>query len=142
MPGRVSNVNRSAAKGKGKTETRSKKAVSQQSKAGITFPVGRLSRYMKQGRYAERIGGSAAVFMAGTLEYLVCELLELAGNAAEEHKKKTIAPRHLQLAIRQDEELAKMMAATMIYEGGVMSNINQFLLPAKKGKKAEATQEM
>ena len=109
------------------------------------FGVGRIMRYLKQGRYSDRFGAGGAVFMAGVLEYLCCEVLELAGNAAEEHKKKTIMPRHLQLAIRNDPELNKLMANTMIYNGGVMSNVNEFLFPkktGKKGKKNDATQEM
>ena len=81
--------------------------------------------------------------MAAVLEYIVCEILELAGNAAEEHGRKTIAPRHLQLAVRNDEELAKLMSQTMMSAGGYMSNIHPFLLKGKKGKgKDGETQEM
>ena len=79
------------------------------------------------------------------LEYLTCEILELAGNAADEHKKKTIAPRHIQLAVRNDEELNKVMAMTTIASGGVLPSINSALF--NKGKKdknaaASGTQEM
>lgn len=111
------------------------KAKSDSTKAGLIFPVGRIGRFFKQGRYSERFGRGAAVFAAATLEYLVCEILELAGNAAQEQGKKTIQPRHLQLAVRNDEELAKLMAATMISNGGYMSNIHPFLIQEKKGKK-------
>ena len=54
-----------------------------------------MSRHFKEGRYSERFSKGAAVFMAAVLEYITCEILELAGNAAEEHGRKTIAPRHL-----------------------------------------------
>ena len=131
--------------GKGKV-SRSAAPRTQSSRAGLTFPVGRTSRYLKQGRYSERFGIGGAIFLAAVLEYLSVEILELAGNATHEHKKKTIAPRHLQLAIRNDEELNKLMATTQISDGGVMANVNSFLFPKKAGKKgaksAEATQEM
>jgi histone H3/H4 len=74
-----------------------KKATSRSSKAGLQFPVGRIARYLKKGRYAQRIGAGAPVYLAAVLEYLCAELLELAGNAARDNKKNRIIPRHLQL---------------------------------------------
>ena len=79
--------------------------------------------------------------MAATCDYLCSEILEIAGNICEQHKMKTIKPRHLQLAIRNDEELAKLMANIQISDGGSMPNINDWLFP-KKTKKAGETQEM
>jgi len=56
------------------------KSVSRSVKAGVNFPVGRLQRYIKQGLYARRVGGSAAVYMAAVLEYVVAEILEAASD--------------------------------------------------------------
>ncbi|KAF7316347.1 Histone H2A [Mycena indigotica] len=80
------------------------KAQSRSSKAGLQFPVGRIHRLLKKGNYAQRVGAGAPVYLAAVLEYLAAEILELAGNAARDNKKHRIVPRHLQLAIRNDEE--------------------------------------
>lgn len=84
-------------RGKGKI---TKKAVSRSTKAGLQFPVGRIARYLKKGKYADRMGGGAPVYLSAVLEYLTAEVLELAGNAARDNKKTRIIPRHIQLAIK------------------------------------------
>lgn len=58
----------------------------------------------------------------------------LAGNAARDNKKSRIIPRHLQLAVRNDEELNKLLAGVTIAQGGVLPNIQAVLLPKKSEK--------
>ena len=70
--------------------------------------------------------------MAGVLQYLMSEVLELSGEICLERKNKIIAPKHLQKAIRADEELNKMFATTQISSGGQMSNIHAELFPKSK----------
>merc|ERR550514_2191594 len=120
------------AGGKGKGKASAAKAVSRSARAGLQFPVGRVARHMKAGRYAARIGAGAPVYCAAVLEYLAAEVLELAGNAAKEDKKSRVAPRHIQLAIRHDDEFNKLMGGTTIASGGVLPNIHVALLPVKK----------
>ena len=117
--------------GRGKGGKARAKAKSRSARAGLQFPVGRVHRLLRQGNYAERIGAGAPVYLAAVMEYLAAEILELAGNAARDNKKQRINPRHLQLAIRNDEELNKLLAGVTIAQGGVLPNIQATLLPKK-----------
>lgn len=123
------------AGGKGKSGSKSA-ARSRSSRAGLQFPVGRVHRMLRKGNYAQRVGAGAPVYLAAVLEYLTAEILELAGNAARDNKKSRIIPRHLQLAIRNDEELNKLLGSVTIAQGGVLPNIHSVLMP-KKGKDEE-----
>src|SRR5579871_6358730 len=111
--------------GRGKGGKVKSKAKSRSSRAGLQFPVGRIHRLLRKGNYAERVGAGAPVYLAAVLEYLAAEVLELAGNAARDNKKTRIIPRHLQLAIRNDEELNKLLGHVTIAQGGVLPNIHQ-----------------
>ncbi|KAI5430073.1 hypothetical protein KIW84_034592 [Lathyrus oleraceus] len=115
-----------------------KKAVTRSVRAGLQFPVGRIDRFLKKGRYAQRVGTGALVYLAVILEYLVVEVLELAGNATRDNKKKSISPRNLLLAVRNDVELGKLLAGVTIAHGGVLPNINPVLLP-KRNENAAST---
>mmetsp|Transcript_30509 Transcript_30509/g.54659 ORF Transcript_30509/g.54659 Transcript_30509/m.54659 type:complete len:136 (-) Transcript_30509:208-615(-) len=119
--------------GKGKGRAPGKKATTRSAKAGLQFPVGRVARYLKKGKYATRVGAGAPVYLAAVLEYLTAEVLELAGNAARDNKKNRIVPRHIQLAVRNDEELSKLLGNVTIAAGGVLPNIHSVLLPKKSG---------
>ena len=118
-------------KGKGGRGKKGGKSTSSSAKAGLQFPVGRMRRYLRQGRYAARVGAGAPVYMAAVCEYLCAEILELAGNAARDNKKARIIPRHIQLAVRNDEELNKLLGSVTIASGGVLPNIHATLLPKK-----------
>jgi len=144
------------------------KQTSRSSKAGLSFPVGRIHRLLRKGpsrarprsadspgNYAQRVGAGAPVYLAAVLEYLAAEILELAGNAARDNKKSRIIPRHLQLAVRnvrrrrsslpltlQDEELNRLLGGVVISQGGVLPNIHSELLPSKSSKGGKASQEV
>lgn len=113
----------------GKSDNRSRSV-----RAGLQFPVGRIHRQIREGRYAARVGAGAPVYLAAVLEYLAAEILELAGNAARDNKKIRIVPRHIMLAIRNDEELNKLLHDVTISAAGVLPNIHSVLLPSKSEK--------
>ncbi|XP_009859881.1 histone H2A [Ciona intestinalis] len=136
-----------SGRGKGKTaggksgKPAGVKSKSRSMRAGLQFPVGRVHRMLKKGHYAERVGAGAPVYLASVLEYLTAEILELAGNAARDNKKARIIPRHMQLAIRNDEELNTLLGHVTIAQGGVLPNIQSALLPKQTGQKKIATSQ-
>ena len=122
-----------------------KPSVTKSARCNLTFGVGRCSSMIRRGRYAESIGVGAGIYMAAVLEYITSEIMELAGENCKVEKRQRITPRHIKLAVSNDPELTKMMAETMIAEGGVLPQIHEDLFPKKKGKKnaaAAGTQEM
>mmetsp|Transcript_7489 Transcript_7489/g.15511 ORF Transcript_7489/g.15511 Transcript_7489/m.15511 type:complete len:138 (+) Transcript_7489:186-599(+) len=121
-----------AGRGKGQ------KGVSKSAKAGLQFPVARIGRYLRSLKKTSRVGGGAPVYLAAVLEYLAAEILELAGNAAKDNKRSRIVPRHITLAVKNDEELNRLLGNVTIAGGGVLPNIHAVLLPKKTAKTSSA----
>ena len=72
-------------KAKAKAVARGKtvrKKQTKSSRAGLVFPVSRVYKQLREGKYAERVSLGAPVYCAAVLEYLCAELLEAAGNGA------------------------------------------------------------
>lgn len=109
--------------------------LNRSARAGVLFPVARMHRYLKQSTHHIRIGAGAPVYMAAAIEYLTAEILELAGNAARDNKKGRVTPRHILLAVANDEELHQLLKHVTIAAGGVLPRIHPELLGRKKGGK-------
>ena len=106
------------AKGKAKGKSASKQ-TSRSSKAGLCFPVGRIARMLKTGRYSERVGVGASVYTAAVLEYLVAEILEVSVMVVKQHKKSRITPRYMFLGLKEDEEFSSLFRRSVITGSGV-----------------------
>ena len=87
-------------------------------KAGITFPPTRSVKLLKASSNL-RVGKVSGVYLAAVLEYLSAEMLELAGNTARDNKKMRITPRHIFLAVSNDEELKQLFANLNMEIAGV-----------------------
>jgi len=137
------------AKKKSKQVKRKETSKTRASKAGIFFPVGRIHTKLKALVPTHcRVGGTAAVFIAAVVEYLVAELMELAGERAKKtatgssaNKKFRITPRLLQFAINDDPEYNQLLSRVTLSQGGVMpltdKQLREKFVSGAKGKKLD-----
>ena len=95
---------------------------------------------LKKDKSTRRVGSTAPVFMAGVLEYLAAEVLEITGNVCRQNRKKKITPRHMMIAIRTDLDLDEFARDTSIDGSGCIPNIPKLLAP-KKSKQASGQRE-
>ena len=105
--------------------------TSQSARAGLTFPVGRVHRYLRK-RVRLRVSAHAAVAMAGAMEYVVAELLELSGDGAKDAHSARIRPREVMLALESDSELYLVTRDVTVSRGGRPPYIEQVLIPAMR----------
>ncbi|KAK0488779.1 histone-fold-containing protein [Armillaria novae-zelandiae] len=118
------------------------KRLTRSSRAGLQFSVTRFHRQLRSNNAGKKIATGAPVYLAAVIEYLVAEIVELAGNVAKNNKKRRIIPRHLQIAIRNDDELLQLLGNVIIAEGGVIPFIHPQLLPKTKKPKIPKSQEL
>ncbi|BFZ18026.1 hypothetical protein BsWGS_21065 [Bradybaena similaris] len=108
-------------------------------RAGVHFSISRIMRRLRKDTHHHfRVSQVAPVYMAAVMEYLVAEVMELAGNAAREFKRARVTPRHIFLAIANDEELHKLLKHVTIAQGGVVPKIHPQLFKLSPSKKAAA----
>lgn len=69
----------------------------------------------------------SAVYTAAVLEYLCAEVLELAGRACQDNRKRIISPRHILLAVCNDAELNELLRGVTFGQSGVMPRIHEVL---------------
>ena len=75
--------------------------------------------------------------MAASLEYVCAEVLELSGDHCVKANKHIIQPKHINLAVRNDAELGKLIAHATVFQGGTTQFVDPRLLKKKKGKAGE-----
>lgn len=135
-----------------KSKQKKDQAKTRAARAGLEFPVARIHSKLKAMVPANaRVGGTAAVFMAAVIEYLVAELCELAGERAKlsdtsggPKKRVRISPRAIQFAIAEDHEFAELLKRVTLSGGGVVPMTDKKLrdqMNANKKPKKPAPEE-
>ncbi|XP_060030119.1 histone H2A-Bbd type 1-like [Erinaceus europaeus] len=83
-----------------------KQILSRSSRAELQFPVSRVDRLLREGHNAYRLCSSTPVFLAGVLEYLTSNILELAGKEAHKSHRMRITPEHVERAVDGNQHLS------------------------------------
>jgi len=81
---------------------------------GLVFNCYNVRRKLLRSGRVKKVKSEAAVYMAAVLEYIVAELMEIAGNGAEALKMKTIKPRHIRLAVDEDYDFMELFESAQV----------------------------
>jgi histone H2A len=106
-----------------------RKSVSKSAKAGLTIPVPRVNAVIKRTSGMKRVGGTAPVYAAAVMEYILAEIVELAGNGVKKAGRKRINPEDVSSAIRGDKELFRALKGISLFTGDHLKNPSKALLP-------------
>ncbi|XP_052027562.1 histone H2A-Bbd type 1-like [Apodemus sylvaticus] len=82
-----------------------KHSTARSSGAEPQFSVSKIERLLQERNLPKRLNSSAPVFLAGVLEYVTSNILDLAGQEAHTSGKKLISPENLTTAVQNNEEL-------------------------------------
>ncbi|AEA07236.1 histone H2B/H2A fusion protein [Lausannevirus] len=97
------------------------KGDSRSAKAHLQLSVSRAERLIREhGGCGYRVSATAGVVLAAALEYIIAEIIELAGNASRDSKKVRISIKHVQLAVQNDADLFRLLGKGVFSAGGVL----------------------
>lgn len=115
-----------------------KPTVSKSKKADLEMPVGRIGRMLRRGCFYKRYSDATPVYLAAVLEFLVGEVLDLAGVVAKNEGRKRIVPTNIFQGIQEDGGLVDLFSNIVISEGGFNEHIHESLLHLKKSKRSRS----
>lgn len=117
------------------SEPNSKDKIRRETRAGLHISVSRIKKVYKSANVSNRsISDICCVAIAAAIEYLLTEIIDIAGNVSRDSKLTRITPRHILLAIAHDTELETIILSNklIIGGGGVIPDIKYQLLPSKR----------
>ena len=102
-----------------------KPSASRSKKAGLMMPVSRINRHLKISKVMDRVGSSTPVYMAAVMEYVIAEVVEIAGNKVKKDGRKRLTPADVAYAIRTDRELNKLMEGYRFFCGDKVTKVTE-----------------
>jgi len=121
--------------------------LSRSRRAGLLFPVGQIHRSLRKRYNIARVGKMAPIYMTAVLEYTMAEILETAGVLSRlltnrRHGEDLhITPRHIRLAIVNDEELSKVFDGAILPSSGGGNYISKKNIRQIKGTVDESSDD-
>lgn len=115
-----------------------KQGVTRSKRADLEMPVSRFGRNLKRGCYFKRISDATPVYIAAVLEFLVGEVIDLAGVVCKNEGRKRIVPTHIFKGIQEDDGLVELFSNIVISEGGFNENVHDALLMKKKRSRSRS----
>eukprot|EP00092_Neocalanus_flemingeri_P085927 GFUD01108198.1.p1 GENE.GFUD01108198.1~~GFUD01108198.1.p1 ORF type:complete len:158 (+),score=47.06 GFUD01108198.1:55-528(+) len=109
-------------------KVKSKSANMTNKNTGLVFNCYSLRRRMKASRVGKFIRPASVVYLGAVIEYLLAEVLELAGNCARDNKRKIIKPRHVMMAVEMDDELKPLFSDVIMPGSGVVPGVHTCLM--------------
>ena len=87
----------------------------QSQRAGITFSVCQFHQKLRR-RTLQRVQKVSSVYLSAVIEYLVKEVLDLSNEIAQYQEQNILQPRHINTALRYDQELNQLTKNVIIPE--------------------------
>lgn len=101
-----------------------KQSKSRAERAGLTFPVSKINRHLRESKKSKRVAATAPVYLSAVLEYAASEIIELSGNQLSGTKRKRIKPMDVMRAIRNDDELHKLVGGCAVFVGDRVKDVS------------------
>ncbi|GAB0177403.1 histone H2A-beta, sperm-like [Grus japonensis] len=116
------------------SEAKAKKSRSSRaSRAGLLFSVSRVDRQLRRGRFAERFGARAPVYLAAVLQWVTHKTMDVAGKISKKSKQQRISPSHLQTAVQKNSVLKQLLRVGVPRGGGrAVPQSQRVASPSKK----------
>ncbi|XP_007955613.1 histone H2A-Bbd type 1-like [Orycteropus afer afer] len=83
-------------------------SISRSTRAELQFSVSRVDRLLREGNNVQRLSWCTPIFLAGILEYVAANILELAGKEAQNNQRIRITPEHVRKAVDSNPELSHL----------------------------------